>query len=230
MSDSEGPALSRGYSLVDGKRAAIGIAAMGFVGAGYWFLLPAIQGLIIPMGFGGAEGPWVFRPNQAFRFGATAVLSCVTLPVIFGPFQDRFRQEDASLGTRYDPFQGRRAKRRAFVFKGFAFLLIYSFGMIFYFFSWTIVGPAGIDERVPWATRHHSYDAIEVLEVIPAGERSDSIKQYGPWYSIRLRTGRRVSLSGENEGATPEELEAMARYVTDRTGLDWQRRNDSRAQ
>jgi hypothetical protein len=68
---------------------------------------------------------------------------------------------------------------------------------------------------------------VASLTTIPDGERSESLRQNGPWYSIKLRSGRTIILSLDNEGTTPDELEAMATFVADRSGLSWVRRSDT---
>jgi hypothetical protein len=220
---------SRNFSRADAKRAFINIAILAIVGGCYWFLLPAIQSLIIPHAAGARTGPWVLRPIFAFHFGAVAVMTCVTFPIIVGPLRRMWEREDAALGTRYDPFSGRPLKRVAFVCWGFLLLLVYASALMFYLFSWTIIGPEGIEERLPWGRLNHSFQGIESLETIPAGEWSSSIKQGGPWYSIKLRSGRSITLSDDNESITPDELTAMTSFVANRSGLIRVRRSDARA-
>jgi hypothetical protein len=202
---------------------------MAIVGVGYWFILPAIQALIIPNAPGGNSGPWVVRPILAFHFGAVAVMAAVTLPLLARPLQQLWKHEDAALGTRYAPFHGRPVKRGLLLIKGFLLLAIYASGMVFYLFSWTIIGPDGIEQRLPWTTLNHSFQDVVTLEKIPEGERSDSIKQNGPWYSIKLKSGRSITLSDNNEGITSDELRALAAYIADRSGRTWARRSDARA-
>jgi hypothetical protein len=155
-------------------------------------------------------------------------MASVTLPLLTRPFARVWANEDAALGTRYDPFHGKRAKRAALVFKGWLLFVVYAASLVFYLFSWETIGPDGIEEHLPWATFNHSFQDIESLETIPDGERSDSIKQNGPWYSIKLKSGRFITISDENEGSTPDELAAMAALVADRSGLAWGRKSDAR--
>jgi hypothetical protein len=194
----------------------------------YWFALPAIQSLIIPNALGGRIGPWVVRPILAFHFGAMAVMAAVALPLIGRPIEKLWAREDAALGTRYDPFHGRRVKRGLFFVKAFLLLVIYASALVFYLLSWTKIGPDGIEEHLPWTTLTLSFQDIVSLETIPEGERSESITQNGPWYSIRFKSGRSISLSDDNEGTTPDELRAMTTYIADRSGLRWTRRSDAR--
>jgi hypothetical protein len=114
------------------------------------------------------------------------------------------------------------------LFKGLLLLAVYATGLVFYLFSWTIVGPAGIEQRLPWTMLHHEYEDIVSLEMIPDGQRSESIRQNGPWYSIKFKSGRSITLSPDNEGITREELIAMSAYIADRAGRTWLRRSDAR--
>ena len=228
-SDRDTPAISRNFSRSDGKRAGISIAILVVVGACYWFMLPGIQSQIIPDAPGGTNGPWVLRPILAFHFGAVAVMACVTVPLIAGPLKRKWKHEDAASGSRYDPFAGRPVRRAIFVFKGAVLLIVYAAALMFYLLSWETMGPGGIEQHLPWTTLHHSFQDIASLETIPDGERSDSLKQNGPWYSIRLRNGRSITWSLDNEGITQDELTAITTFVAQRSGLAWARRSDTRA-
>jgi hypothetical protein len=219
---------TRDVGRTDGKRAIISVGALVVVFTVYWFLLPAIQSQIIPDAPGGAGGPWVFRPILAFHFGAVAVMACLTAPLITGPLRRRWTNEDAALGSRYDPFRRRPAQRALFLLRGGALLLIYAVSLMFYLLSWTRIGPEGIEQRLPWTRLRHDFGDVASLTTIPEGERSDSLKQNGPWYSIELRSGRTIILSLDNESTTPDELEAMATLVADRSGLSWGSRSDTR--
>lgn len=229
MPDANSPAMSRDFRRVDGKRAIVSIAVLVVAGACYWFMLPGIQSWMIPGAPGGAIGPWLLRPILAFHFGAVAVMASVTVPIIAGLLRRMWEREDAAPGSRYDPFAGRPGKRALFVLKGALLLLIYAASLMFYLLSWTKIGPDGIVQRLPWSTLHHSFQDVALLKTIPDGERSDSLKQNGPWYSIKLRSGRSITLSLDNEGTTPDELTAMTTFVAERSGLTWGRRRDTRS-
>jgi len=226
MTDLSISSNPRSFSKVDAKRSFINLAVLAIVGVGYWFMLPAIQLLIIPTAPNGDNGPWMVRPILAFHFCAAAVMAAVTFPLLTWPLQQVWNRNDAALGTRYNPFHGRPAKRGLLLVKGFLLLAIYAAGLVFYLFSWTMIGPDGIEQRLPWTTLKHSYQDIVSLETIPDGERSESITQDGPWYSIKLKSGRFITLSDDNEGSTREELVAMTSYIADRSGLTWVRRSD----
>src|SRR6266566_9497483 len=169
--------IPRNFSRLDGKRSIIMVAIFALVGGCYWFMLPGVQSQLVPNAPGASAGPWVLRPILAFHFGAVAVMASVSLPVIARPLRSRWRREDAALGTRYDYFHARPVTRFVFISRGILLLLIYASGLTFYLFSWTAIGPAGIEQRLPWGTLHHSFGDIMSLEVIPAGERSDAMKQ-----------------------------------------------------
>ncbi len=228
MAYADSPVISRSFSRVDAKRAIIAVAILSVVGACNWFLLPGIQSRIIPSAPGGANGPWILRPILAFHFGAVAVMTSVTLPLITGRLRKAWKRQDAELGSRYDPFAGRSGKYALFVFKGVLLSVIYTAFLLFYLLSWESIGPDGIVQHLPWSTLHHSFQDVASLETIPDGERSDSLKENGPWYSITLRSGRSITLSLDNEGTTPNELTAMTKFVADRSGFEWKRRTDSR--
>lgn len=229
MPNTDTPALSRNFSRTDGKRAILSFAILLVVAACYWFMLPAIQSKIVPNAAGGANGPWVVRPILAFHFAAVAMMASVTLPLVAGPLRRKWKHEDAAIGSRYDPFAGRPVKRKLYVFKGIFLLVVYAAAPMFYLLTWETIGPDGIKQHLPWTTLHHSFQDIASLETIPDGERSDSLNQDGPWYSILLRSGRSITWSLRNEGTTQEELTAIAKFVAQRSGQAWVRRGDAHA-
>lgn len=218
---------TRDFGRTDGKRALISVGALVFVFACYWLLLPVLQSQLIPDAPGGARGPWVLRPILAFHFGAVGVMACLTAPLITDFLRRRWANEDAALGSRYDPFRGRPGQRALFVLRGGALLLVYAASLMFYLLSWTRIGPDGIEQRLPWTRLRHDFGDVVSLTTIPDGERSESLRQNGPWYSIELRSGRTIILSLDNEGTRPDELEAMATFVADRSGLSWVTRSDT---
>lgn len=228
MSGTETPVMSRGFTRVDATRAFISIAILAIVSVGYWFILPAVQSLIIPSAPGGKNGPWVLRPILAFHFGAVVMMAAVTLPLITRPLWKVWTREDAASGTRYDPFRGQPIKRALLIVKALMLLVIYAAGLLFYLLSWTVIGPDGIEQHLPWTTLNHSYQDISSLETIPSGEWSDSVSKDGPWYSVKFRGGRSITLSEDNEGTTLDELTAMTAFIAERSGRAWVRRSDSR--
>ena len=222
-------AILRSFSRADVKRGGIRLAIFVVVCAFYWFILPGIQSQIIPDAPGGTNGPWVLRPIFAFRFGALAVMASVTFPIIVGLLERRWKHGDAASESGYDLFAGRPVERARFVFKGVLLLIIYAAALMFYLLTWETIGPDGMERHLPWTTLHHSFQDIASLETIPDGERSDSLKQNGPWYSINLRSGRSITWSLDNEGITQDELTAITTFVAQRSGLAWVRRSDTRA-
>jgi hypothetical protein len=223
MSDTESPTTPRGFSGIDPEWVFISLAIVGVAGVCYWFILPVIQWLIIPNAPGGESGPWVVRPILACHFGAVAVMSAVTLPLITRRLRKLWRREDAAS----NPFAGRPLIHGLFFVKASLLFAIYASALVFYLFSWEMIGPDGIEQHLPWTTRKHSFQDIVSLETIPDGERSESIRQNGPWYSIKFKNGRSIDLSDDNEGCTHDELRAMATYIADRSGLTWERRSDA---
>ncbi len=228
MSDAENSVGSRGFTTVDASRAFISLLILAIVSVCIWFALPALQSLILPSVPGGRHGPWVVRPILAFHYGAVVVMTAATFPLITRPLWKVWTREDAELGTRYDPFQGRPLKRTRLMVKALMRLVLYAAALLFYLFSWDIIGPDGIVEHLPWATLNHSYQDISSLETIPNGQRSESISQDGPWYSVKFKGGRSLTLSDDNEGTTLEELSAMTAFIAERSGLVWTRRSDAR--
>lgn len=226
MADQDEVLETRSFSDVDAKRAAISLVIMAVVMAGYWFMLPALQSLIIPGGLSGPDGPWVIRPITAVRFCAAAAMGAVTFPLVMWPLQQAWNREDAALGSRYGGIGG--PLKGLLLVKASLLLVVYFSALLFYLFSWTIIGPEGIEQRLPWTTRQHSYQDIVSLETIPEGQRSDSITQNGPWYSVRLKDGYSLSLCEDNEACTTEVLNAIATYIGERSGLKWERRSDAR--
>jgi hypothetical protein len=156
-------------------------------------------------------------------------MAAATVPLIIRPLRKVWAREDADLGSRYDPFHCVLALRVLFFVKGLLLLAVYAAALVFYLFSWTKVGPDGIEQRLPWATLNHTFGDILSLEMIPDGERSESLRQNGPCYSVTFKGGRYLSLSADNEGTTHEELRALTAYIADRSGLRWARRADARA-
>jgi hypothetical protein len=226
MPDTQPPLPSRSFGKTDTGRAFRMFGLVAVVGVCCWFMLPALQWLVRPRAPGGANGPWVVRPITAIHFGAMAVMTSVTVPILAGPLRRRWEREDAALGTRHDPFGGWSGLRAAFYLKGFLLLLIYGAALAFYLFSWTVIGPDDITQRLPWTTLHHSFADIVSLETIPDGQRSDALSQNGPWFSINLRDGRSITLSDDNEGMTREDLAAVTAFLVKRAGRAWVTRSD----
>lgn len=222
------PLAPRTFGRMDGTRLVITLAMLSGLAVGYWLLLPGIQSLIVPAAPGGANGPWVIRPILAFHFGAVAVLTAVTLPALLTPLQQRWSRLDAEAGTRYDPFRDRPASRFGLLLKAGLLLVIYAASLLFYLFSWTTVGPGGIEQQLPWGRRSYTYQQVATLETIPEGMRSEALRQNGPWYHLEFRDGLHTNWSLDNEGLTPDDLTAVTAYVSARTGLPWSRRSDAR--
>ncbi len=229
MPPQDSPSTLRGFALADAKRGLVSFAALVLLSGCYWFLLSGLQSWMIPAGAGGETGPWVVRPILAFHFCAAALMAAVTAPFLLGALRKRWNREDAAQGSRFDPFAGRPVRRALFLIRGGLLVIVYLAALLFYLRSWVVIGPAGIEQHLPWATLHHSFQDIATLETIPEGQRSDSLRQDGPWYSISLQSGRAMTWSLDNEGITREELAAIARFVAERSGRAWERWSDARA-
>ena len=228
MPDTNTPAVSREFSSTDGKRGIVGAAILLGAVACYWLVLPVIQSMIIPRAAGGADGTWVVRPEGPLRVCAAAVMACVTVPFLARPLKRKWANEDAVSGSRYDPLAGRPVKRALFVLKAIVLLIVWGAGLMLYLFSWETIGPNGIEQHLPWTTLRHSFGDIASLETIPEGRRSDTLGKDGPWYAVRLRSGRSMTWSLDNEGMTRDELTAVTTFVAQRSGLEWMIRSDTR--
>jgi hypothetical protein len=228
MPDTNTPAVSRGFGRTDGKRGIVAAAILLGSVACYWLVLPLIQSMIIPRAPGGANGPWVVRPEGPLRICAAAVLACVTVPFLAGPLKRKWDNEDAASGSRYDPLAGRPVKRALFVLKAIVLLTVWGAGLMFYLLSWETIGPDGMKEHLPWATLRHPFQDVASLETIPEGLRSDTLGKDGPWYAVKLRSGRTMTWSLDNEGMTRDELAAMTTFVAQRSGMAWGFRGDAR--
>src|SRR5262245_15623188 len=118
MADANTAGIQRAFSRPDLGRACIALVILGAVGALYWFTLPAIQSFLIPSAPGGENGPWVVRPILAFHFGAVAVMTATTMPLIIRPLKKVWAREDAALGTRYDPLHNDPVRRVFMILAG----------------------------------------------------------------------------------------------------------------
>jgi hypothetical protein len=200
---------------------------MAGIAAASWFALPIVQSLLVPTAPGGERGPWVLRPAFAFRFGACAVLTAITTPLVMLPLRKNWRAADAAAGTLYDPFHGRPGRKLGVWVGGTLLLLLYGTSLAFYLLSWTTVGSAGIGQRLPWGTFSYPYEQIAALETVPDGMRSESLSQDGPWFAVTMRDGRRLTFGVDNEGISTGELLALATHVALRSGRLWTARPDA---
>jgi hypothetical protein len=210
-------------SRVDAKRGAIGVLLL-VTTFGAWFLvMPWIQVLFIPKAVGGAKGPWIIRPILAMHVCACFIAAAVSMPLFTRGLRERRKAQDAAAGTRYDPFR-RHPLLKIVHFKGYLLILVYAAALLFYLFSWTIVSPAGIEERFPWGSRAHRFDQIYALETIPSGEHNETLQKTGPWFNVTFRDGRSFSFGHDNEGLSESESAAIAKYLAERSGKEWQTR------
>lgn len=228
MAEPDVPNSARRFGRVDARRMLVFFAVLGATAMGCWFVLPVIQSWIIPRAPGGVHGPWVIRPEGSLHFAATAISTAVTAAFIFQPLKKRWRHVDAERGTEWRPHSGRPVRRALFLLKALFLSVIYAFGFALYIFSWTTIGPSGIEQRLPWTKLAFTFHDIAALETIPEGDRSESIQQNGPWYAIHFKTGRYIALSEDNEGLSPDELRSIVAFVAEGVGLDWKPREDSR--
>ena len=222
------PVEYQGFRRIHLGRMLVTFGLMVAFFAASFFLLPLIQSWILPKAPGGISGPWIVRPIIASHFCACAIITAVSAAVVLRPIARRWRAADAERGIQFDPFNGRPAAKIALYTKGILLLMIYGFSLVAYLLSWTAVGPEGIEEHLPWGTRKYSYHRIVALQSIPRGFRSDAPVKNGPWNCVKFDDGREVTLSHDNEGLTPAELDSIAAFIADRAGHHWDVREDAR--
>ena len=213
---------------MDAGRSVVVLALLAVVFSAWFFLLPWIQAAVLPTATGGPQGPWVLRPIIAVRFCASAFLSALSLPFLMKRFGRRWNAADAAVGTRYDPFRGRPGGLAMMLLAGSALALIYGVALLFYVCSWTVVGPAGIEERLPWGRRSHSFDQIASLEMIPGGMHSDEVARDGPWHRIVFVDDRNFTFGNGNEGCSEAEISAIATFIAKQSRQTWRVRPDAK--
>ena len=167
----------------------------------------------------------MIRPELSFHFGATAVLFVVTIVPLARLLQQLRQREYARQQSAYPSGS---QQRRYLILKGNLLGILYAIALGFYLLSWTVVGEQGIQQRLPWTTRSYSYADITGLENIPDGEWSESVKQKGPWYSVKFKNGQSLTMNLNNEGTTREELTKISTYIAERSGREWAKRSDVR--
>ncbi len=216
---------TRSFNRTDAGRSAIFLVLLAAVFAVWFFLLPWIQAVILPTATGGTSGPWVVRPIIAVRFCACAILAAASMPLLLWRFGKRWHAQDVAAGTRYDVRPGHKA---SVLIKGSILGLIYAGALLLYLFSWTIVGPSGIEQRMPWSHKEHSFDQIASLEMIPDGMRSDELVKNGPWFNVVFTDGRSFAFGHDNEGCAVTDMSAIATYIAEQSGQSWRVRVDAR--
>ena len=111
---------------------------------------------------------------------------------------------------------------------GSALLLVYAAALLFYLCSWTNVGPAGIEERLPWGRRTHSFDQVASLEMIPDGMHSNTLAQSGPWHKVTFVDGRNFTFGEDNEGCSKVEASAIATFIALQSRQTWRVQPDAK--
>jgi len=217
----------RSFTRVDAKRAVISLLLLGAT-FGLWYLvLPVVQRLIIPGAPGGTTGPWIIRPGWPLLFGSCVVAAAVSVPLLGRRLRQQWTAQDLAAGTKYVPFGNpavKAAHNLALYIKGIILLLIYASALLFYLFSWGVVGPSGIEQKVPWGARVHAFDQIVSLQMIPKGEHNDELNADGPWYSAAFSDGSAFTFDASDGGVSDSELTAIAKFVADRSGKNWHMR------
>jgi hypothetical protein len=104
--------------------------------------------------------------------------------------------------------------------------ITYAVPLVFYLFSWSVVGPAGIEEHLPWGRRSYSFDQIAFLETIPSGMHSSKVPGDGPWYFVRFVDGRTFGF-GDEEGCSEADFSTIATFIAGQSGQAWRVRPDA---
>ena len=190
----------------------------------YFFLLPVVQSFIIPQN-GGIDGPWVVQPIFSYRFGAAAILTIVTVPVMAS-----FLRKKGGMGPHSvaDPHDGRPIRTFRVYVAGILSFVVSAAALVFYLLSWHVIGPKTIEVHLPWIINEYSYQDIRSLKEIPLGMRSESILQDGPWHEIEFHNGQTISLSLDNERLSATALANIAKHVAEQSGKQWTARKDAR--
>lgn len=219
------PALApRKFSRMDAGRAATMLFLLAVVFAVWYFILLWSRELIVPTVPGGRTGPWLVYPNIAARFCACAFLAAVSLPFVMTRLRKRWNAQDAAAGTQYDPYRDRPLAKIGPFLAGGILAVLYGIALLAYFSDWTVVGPAGIDERFLWRRRAHSFDQIKSLEIVSRALRRDEdhlVGNSGPWHKVEFTDGRIFDFGPENEGCSDADISAIEKFIADRSGKTW---------
>jgi hypothetical protein len=218
----------RGFGSSDVGRAATLVFLMVALMAGSFFLLAWIQGLILPVLPGGAQGPWLIRPILALHLAASAVVTCVLGPVLMINLRRQWKAQDVAAGSRYDPYAHRPLRKLSLMAVGLVIAVMYGMGGLFYLMSWQVVGPEGIEMRSPWGRKNYAFNEIRWLDTIPAGMHSNSLGRGGPWYQVQFMDGNKMSFGSDNEKSSTAELATIASYIATQSKRRWQVYDDAR--
>ncbi len=192
------------------KRIPFVFVVLALVFGAWWVALPVIKGWTLPAP--PLDG-WLLRPASVLRFGACTVLSAVTVPFVLRPLTMRWREED----------RGRPAprSRASLVFQASLLFVVYLATGAFYLLGWSSFSPDGISVCTPLGTRSHLYEDVARLLVIPPGYQ-DGPNKPGPEFAIEFHDERWAYFGLHNEGASVEDVEAIARMVAELSGEAWE--------
>lgn len=203
------------------------LAALAPVFTAWYFVLPYIQKAVIPTAPGGTTGPWVVRPIAADHYVACAAFTAASMGFIMlvrAPFRKRRNAVGTAAGTGHVSFYRQPfAKTKVFI-ANFAMVVVLASMVTFYFRSWTVFEPGGIEVQSPWGYKKYSYDQIKSLETVPDGFRSGPTA--GPSYTITLDHGLVINLSLRNEGCSKTDLSAIAAFIAEQSKRTWQLQDD----
>jgi len=105
-----------------------------------------------------------------------------------------------------------------------AFLRDLRIALYAYLSCWTIVGPAGIDERTPWGRRTHSLDQVTSLEIVSRALRRDDehlIGNDGPWHKVEFVDGKVFDFGPENEKLFRGDISVIENFIAQQSGKTW---------
>lgn len=176
---------------------------------GYWFALPIVRGWMLPEA-GGASGIlWVIGPAHVLVFGASAVLSSLTLPFVIRPLALHWQALDQQQNA--PPL----AANKGHLVQGLLLFAVYAFCGVAYFASHGEVRDASIAFTSILGTRTYDYAQIRRLEhQPPAGGQVDR-------YAIELDDGSWGYFDADCDELDAASTLAVADFVSRRSGLPW---------
>lgn len=196
-------------------RMAISFVALGAAFGLLWLALPLARAAMLPPA---PPGGWVLGPPVAFRFGASAVLTAFTLPLVLRPLGRRWRERDlAARGAPLDPLASAPRLRAKSLIQGALLLIVYLVSGAFYFASYTEVLADRFVDHSLFGTRGYDYHRVSALELqAPAGDQPER-------YALRFDDDGWAYFSTDQEGTTAEEIAEVAAHIAAHTGLPWLR-------
>lgn len=176
----------------------------------YYLILPLLQSVFLPPA---PAGGFLIRPAKVLLFGACAVCSALTLPLLQNLMH---RHPKLRLQT---PSPMKEGAKKALYLKGGLIFIVYLLTGSFYFLSYQTISEQGLSTQLPWGQRNYRFEQIEEILVIPEGHRDRRNKQReGPIYSLRFSDGSNFSFGSQNEALTAEKALEIGRFVAEMAG------------